>query len=282
MVKKNIILIIGGNKNNNFFKNSIDIYLKRNDIYKIILVTWNTEDIEYVKDNSSIKIILMPPKVFESSIEGFGSIKYQKYLYDIGINYINDNYETNEIFILKTRMDVIFSNEQLNYIFSQDYKVETIKSELFKYKIWVAWAHITKPFYIDDAFFYSHISVMKNLSPYTGELFIQQGHQHIRWFLLLAREYNLYSEPNSYNDYFYMNSNFILNEITKNILIKYRACIKNYFIINTLKEGIIFRDWNNINFYKKPSNSILNIIENEANRNLKLVYNNEDFFNIDL
>ena len=36
MVKKNIILIIGGNKNNNFFKNSIDIYLKRNDIYKII------------------------------------------------------------------------------------------------------------------------------------------------------------------------------------------------------------------------------------------------------
>ena len=128
-------------------------------IFIKLFLVMEYEDIEYVKDNSSIKIISMPPKVFESSIEGFGSIKYQKYLYDIGINYINDNYETNEIFILKTRMDVIFSNEQLNYIFSQDYKVETIKSELFKYKIWVAWAHITKPFYIDDAFF-THIFLL--------------------------------------------------------------------------------------------------------------------------
>ena len=56
---------------------------------------------------------------------------------------------------------------------------------------------------------------MKNLSPYTGELFIQQGHQHIRWFLLLAREYNLYSEPNSYNDYKNMNLILFLMKLLK-------------------------------------------------------------------
>tara|TARA_B100000524_G_scaffold339042_1_gene231006 strand:- start:64 stop:606 length:543 start_codon:yes stop_codon:yes gene_type:complete len=178
-------------------------------------------------------------------------------------------------------MDVFIDNHQLNYIFSQDYKIN-LKNTSFPYKIWVPWTHITKPFYMEDACFYSHISVMKKLSPYVGKLFNDQGHSHIRWFLLLAREYNLYKESNTYNDYQNMNSNFILNEITKNILIKYRACVKHHFIINTLKKGILFRDWNNINFYKKPSNSILNIIENSAKKNLKIVYNNDDFCSIDL
>ena len=36
---KNIILIIGQNKVNDFFKKSIDIYKSRNDINKTILVT---------------------------------------------------------------------------------------------------------------------------------------------------------------------------------------------------------------------------------------------------
>ena len=80
---------------------------------------------------------------------------------------------------------------------------------------------------------------MKKLSPYVNKLFqyseVGAGHSHIRWFLLLAREYNLYEEANTYNDYKNMNSKFILNEITKNILIKYRECVKHHFIINTLK-----------------------------------------------
>lgn len=74
----------------------------------------------------------------------------------------------------------------------------------------------------------------------------------------------MYEEANTYNDYKNMHSKFILNEITKNILIKYRECVKNHFIINTLEQGILFRKWNNINFYKKPSNSIINIINNSA------------------
>jgi hypothetical protein len=179
-------------------------------------------------------------------------------------------------------MDVFIGDHQLNYIFSQNYKVNLTRNTLFRYKIWIPWAHLTKPLYMGDECFYSHISVMKNVSPYTKNLFTHQGHSHIRWFLLLANEYNLYKESNTYNDYKNMNSNFILNEITKDILIKYRACVKHHFIISTLKEGILFRDWNNINFYKKPSNSILNIIENSADKNLKIVYNNDDFFSIDL
>ena len=275
MIKKNIILIIGQNKNDRLFRKSIELYLLRNDIRDIILVTWNSTDIEFVKHNTSIKKILVSNKKFDSSSQ------YQKYLYDIGIEYIDNNYKEENIFILKTRMCVFIGYCQLNYIFSQDYKIN-LKNTSFPYKIWIPWAHITKPFYMEDACFYSHISVMKKLSPYIGNLFNHQGHSHIRWFLLLAREYNLYEETNTYNDYKNMNSKFILNEITKNILIKYRECVKHHFIINTLKEGILFRKWNNINFYKKPSNSILNIINIINNYNLKIVYNNDDFFSIDL
>ena len=272
---KNIILIIGENKNDMLFKKSIELYLSRNDITDIILVTWNNVNIEFVKSNTSIKKVLVSNKKFRLSSQ------YQKYLYDIGIEYIDNNYKEENIFILKTRMDIFIDNHQLNYIFSQNYKVN-LQNTLFPYKIWVPWAHITKPFYMEDACFYSHICVMKKLSPYVGNLFIEQGHSHIRWFLLLAREYNLYTEFSSYNDYKYMHQKFTFNEITKNILIKYRACIKNHFIINTLKEGILFRMWNDINFYKKPSNNILDIIENSAEKSLKIVYNNEDFFSIDL
>ena len=280
MVKNNIILIIGQNKNDRLFRESIELYLLRNDITDIILVTWKSTDIEFVKHNTSIKKILVSDKKFDLSLCS-SKIPYQKYLYDIGIEYIDNNYKEENIFILKTRMDVFISNDQLNYIFSQDYKIN-LKNTSFPYKIWVPWAHITKPFYIGDECFYSHISVMKKLSPYVDKLFTDQGHSHIRWFLLLAREYNLYKEANTYNDYKHMNSKFILNEITKNILIKYRECVKNHFIINTLKEGILFWDHNPVNFYKKPSNSIINIINKSAEDNLKIVYNNDDFFSIDL
>ena len=275
MIKKNIIIIIGQNKNDEIFKKSIELYLSRSDITDIILVTWNTTNIKFVEHNTSIKKILVPDKKFDLSSQ------YQKYLYDIGIDYIDNNYKEEDIFILKTRMDVFINNHQLDYVFSQNYKIN-LQNTSFPYKIWIPWAHITKPFYVEDACFYSHISVMKKLSPNVDNLFYDQGHSHIRWFLLLAREYDLYREPKTYDDYKNMNSNFVFNEITKNILIKYRECIKHHFIINTLKEGVKFRAWNDINFYKKPSNNIRKIIKNSANSNLKIVYNNEDFFSTNL
>ena len=276
-MSKNIILIIGQNKRNKYFEKSIKTYLSRNDITQIILVTYKTENIEFIKHNTSIKKILVPTKNYGKS-EGW-SAKYQKYLYDIGINYINDNYKEDNIFILKTRMDLAMSNEQLDYIFSQNYKVNLKRNTLFPYKIWIAWAHLTKPLYVEDACFYSHISVMKNLSPYTKNLFIHQGHTHIRWFFKLANEYNLYNDKNLYNDYQNMQSNFILNETTKGILLKYIQCIKNHFIIKTVEGCILFdpRGHNCINFYKKPSNNIIDIINKPHKCNLKIVFTDEDF-----
>ena len=281
-MKNNIILIVGQNKSNGLFVNSIKLYLSRNDITDIILVTWEDTNIQFVEKLDSIKKVLVSNKKFRLSIE------YQKYLYDIALEYINNNYKADDIYILKTRMDVFVSNHQLDYIFSQSYKINSHQFQmktLFPYKIWIAWSHITKPFYIDDALFYSHISVMRNLSPYVGNLFEDeepQGHSHIRWFLLLAREYNLYKEPNSYNHYEKMNSTFVLNETTKDILIKYRQCIKDHFIIKTLKDGITFRRYNKLKFYRKPSNKIQDIIKKKAISNLKIVYNDEDFFSVNL
>lgn len=280
MVEKKIILIIGENKCNELFEKSINLYISRNDITDIILVTYDDENIEFVKSLKSIEKVLVPrPNKKKINIE------YQKYLYDIGIKCVsNKNYKEDKIFILKTRMDVFIDNNQLDYIFSQNYKINLQKNTLFPYKIWVPWTHITKPFYTEDCCFYSHISVMGHLSPYIDDFPIVQGHSHIRYFLLLAREYNLYNDDSSYKHYESMQRKFILNEDTKNILIKYRECIKEHFIINTQKDGIIFRQWNNINFYKKPSNNILDIInKNEkAKGNLKPVYNIKDFLSINL
>ena len=279
-MKNNIILIVGQNKSNGLFVNSIKLYLSRNDITDIILVTWEDTNIQFVEKLDSIKKVLVSNKKFRLSIE------YQKYLYDIGLEYINKNYKADDIYILKTRMDVFVSNHQLDYIFSQSYKINSHQLQmktLFPYKIWIAWSHITKPFYIDDALFYSHISVMRNLSPYVGNLFLKsQGRSHIRWFLLLAREYNLYKDPNSYIHYERMNRTFVLNETTKDILIKYRQCIKDHFIIKTLKDGITFRRYNKLKFYRKPSNKIQDIIKKKAISNLKIVYSDEDFFSVNL
>ena len=102
MEKNNIILIIGQNKNNDFFKKSIDTYVSRNDITEIVLVTYINENIDYIRQNNNIKKILVPKKKFELSCG------YQKYLYDIGIKYIANNFNIENTFILKTRMILFF------------------------------------------------------------------------------------------------------------------------------------------------------------------------------
>lgn len=281
MNKKNIILITGQNKINKFFKKSIDIYKSRNDINKIILVTWKNENIDYIKNDFDIVTILVPQIKFDLRIE------YQKHLYDTGINYICNNYQNEDIYVLKTRMDVIISNEQLNFIFNQNYKLDS-KNELFPYKLWIPWVHITCPFYNEDCCFYSNLLTMKNMSPYTGKLFTWAGHSNMRWFINLAKKYGLYNDETLYNNYEKMKTQFPLNKTNKDILIKYRNCVKNMFIINTLPRprrgdySVIFRKWNNTNFYKKQSNKLLDIINNQHELNLKIVYNNEDFFSIDL
>ena len=118
---------------------------------------------------------------------------------------------------------------------------------------------------------------MKNISPYTDKLFIWGGQSNIRWFINLARKFDLYNDETLYNNYEQMKTLFPLNKINRDILIKYRNCVKKMFIINTVNNGIIFRPWNNIRFYKKPSNKIIDIINNQCKNDLKIVYNNEDF-----
>ena len=269
---KNIILIIGQNKVNYFFEKSINIYKCRHDINKIVLVTWENENINSIKNDLDIIVILVPQIKFDLSI------LYQKYLYDIGIQYIINNYkdEDEEIYVLKTRMDVIISNDQLNFIFNQNYKLDN-GNNLFPYKLWIPWVHITCPFYNEDCCFYSNLLTMKNMSPYTDKLFTWAGHSNIRWFINLAKNFNLYNDESLFNNYEKMKTEFELNEININILMKYRQCVKKMFIINTVNNGVIFRNWNNINFYKKPSNKLIDIINNQHQANLKIVYKNEDF-----
>ena len=272
MTKMNIVLIIGQNKDPINFKKSLDIYLNNEKVSKIVLVTWNnTTGIRF--NSSKILCIKVPPVNLKHSFE------YQKKLFDVGVSTINNRYN-GDIYILKTRMDFIISNDLLNFILEQDYKLESSLSPLFKYKIWIAWIHVTKPFYIGDCCFYSHISVINNLAPQSGikEFRIRQGHPEIRWFLTLSKLYNIYDDPSEYHKYKDMAGEFELTDEIKKILLRYKECINKHFIVQNFKDGILGRDCASVDFYKKKSNNILDIIQDQPEiNNKKFAYNIDDF-----
>ena len=277
MLKKNIVLIIGQNKKPKNFIKSLNIYLNNKNISKIVIVTWKYTT--GIKFNSSKVLLIRVPEVKCKQ-----SFEYQKKLFDIGIKSINKRYN-GDIYILKTRMDIIINNHLLDFIFNQNYKIDSYISPLFKYKIWIAWIHLTKPFYIGDCCFYSHISVMNNIAPkYSLDnkyMKLGQGHVEIRWFFYLYKLYNIYENSNEFHKYKNMEREFKLDDKTKKMLLRYKDCIKKHFIIQNLKEGIILKDfYNQMNYYYKHTNNILDIMKhNQEINNKKFAYNMDDFNN---
>ncbi len=277
MLKKNIVLIIGQNKNPKNFTKSLDIYLNNENISKILIVTWrNTKGIKF---NSSKVLLFKIPEIKCKS-----SYDYQKKLFRIGIRAIHKRYG-DDVYILKTRMDIIINNHLLDFILNQNYKIDSYISPLFKYKIWIAWIHLTKPFYIGDCCFYSHISVMKNIAPEYSSKYkyvkLGQGHVEIRWFLELNKLYNIYESSDEFHKYKNMQKEFILDDKTKKMLLRYKDCINKHFIIKNLKEGIIIREfYNQMMFHYKNSNNIFDIMKNNPEiNNKKFAYNIDDFNN---
>lgn len=283
-MKTNVVLIIGQNKDESVFNRSINVYKTRQDVDRVVIVTWSDTNLNDINDEKIHTIRVDNPGNFVYDGRPGRSIEYQKYLYDIGLDHINKTCSS-DVYILKTRMDFFISDDQLDYIFSQNYCIESPSA--INYKIWVPWAHVTKPLYLEDGCFYSHLSVMNLLSPCIDETLVNigQGHSHIRWFAKLSDHYNLYDNAvfrDKNNIYKEMTSEFTYTEVYKNILSKYMKCLSECFIIKTVDDGIEFRSWNNTKSYTLPSTNINDIIQTPAEHRLKIVHDSKDLTSIDL
>lgn len=280
-----IVLIIGQNKNPEYFKKSINIYLNYNNISKILLFTWydtiiEDDIIDLIKNNKDKIYYEKVPKFIpdKPNKNNYYSSLFQKHLYDLGIKWIKNNLDDKELFILKTRMDIVIEKNQLDYILKQDYKITDTELNDINYKIWIAWAHLTKPFYFEDGCFFSHISVMdKMIKDDTYQVSdLGQGFNHIRWFLHYANNLDIYKKED-YHLYKNIHKKFVIDEHKINTIKKYKSCINKYFIINTQPKGVLFRQWSNIHFYKPPSDKFIDINNRSHKDNLKIVYSLQDF-----
>jgi hypothetical protein len=185
------IIFCGLIRNKPLFKKSIKELSKlkeRKVIKNIFLSTWdyeiknNPEIVKFLKDRK-IKIIVNN----EPKERGFENVWCQMKTFESGLNTAGKNN-----FILRTRPDVYISSDFLERLFENKEKLLKInfnlpKGNLFKYKIFVPWVEVTKPFYIDDSCIFGHSVDLRLLinydKSYDSGLGIGKGITHIRKFI---------------------------------------------------------------------------------------------------
>lgn len=131
-------------------------------INKIIISTWTGEPqkhpeiLLFLKSNKIIILESKEPKDF-----GDGNIWCQMKSLEEGLGKSDPNR-----FILKTRTDVRINPFFLRKLFSSKEKLLKItknlpKGNIFKYKVWVPWFELTKPFFMGDECFFGHYHDLK-------------------------------------------------------------------------------------------------------------------------
>lgn len=275
------ILLTGQIKLPNIFNNVINEYKKLKKKYKIkiLLTTWKSE--EKKNKNKDIETLYLWDGLNKNP--GDGNIISQAIQYRKGMEYIEkDIKDKSNLFILKSRPDVLIKSEFLEKIINLNYKLKD--EDILKYKIWTGWAHAIKPFYLEDAYFYSHYDTMKRLKDFDNNMFkrehLGQGISHIRRFIQpFLNKYEIL------NDYINNNNNLtngmeklpidLKDEYTNNLIKTYYEIINKYFYIFLEKNNdIIFRPWNTKKLEINYKDSIENISKKSFNCNLKLIHNN--------
>jgi len=190
-MKKVDVLFTGLIRKNEVFKKSIkDLTLmrKKGVVDKIILSTWdyevenNPEMVKFLEKNKVLVIGSKEPKYFS-----FGTIGQQMKAMETGLKKISSNK-----FVLKTRTDIYINPNFLRMLFKE--KEELLKiinhlpnGNIFKYKIWIPWFEITKPFYISDECFFGYHQDMEKLINYDlmydKKYNLGKGISHIRRFI---------------------------------------------------------------------------------------------------
>jgi len=271
-----IALITGQNKDKETFVRSLDLYTKSPSINKVILVTWSETFCEFpnhaLKDNKCT-IIKLPSETYRHNV------RYQKKLYEKGVEYIKEKFQNKNPRVLKTRPDVFISQNQLDFISDQNYAIKSSNKNLrISHKIWVPWACVTKPFYIEDIAFCSPLDTMRLLMKDDSDsiLGLGQGHAHIRYYFDIARDYNIYQKD--YSPYRKLHTAAI-DKNNKHIietLKDYNRCINECFIIKSLPGGIEF---NKCRPYisAKPSEGWGKILFENSTFSLRKAYSNKEF-----
>lgn len=276
------ILITGLLRLNKRFLKTLNDMEKNGRVLKVIFVTWVGEP-RKMKNLSKFKKL----KILECSKlkdNGDGNHKAQNLHYRTGLKYIKSiSGDSEDYYILKTRTDVYINPHFLNNIANFNYKINNGK--YLNYKLWVPWAHIQKPFYLEDAIFYSHKETMEKLiySDKSQEKFIRnkiaQGISHVRRFFPPFIEYNkeftkiiLENKDNVFKMSQKKQLKAILNNESGKLMIRvYREILKKYFIVYTKnKDSIVFRPWNTMNHKNnKKINLILTYNNLPSNKTLK-------------
>lgn len=286
--RRTVVLAIGQNKSPERFRQSMQVYAQHAQIMRVFLVVWATTDSSSLAFATAlhpkISVVKVPPEQFAINPQ------YQHHLYHVGLQHIQDHVEDPEnLYVLKTRLDVLLSPEQVSFVCAQNYaKSEDAAPSSFQYKIWLPWVHLIVPLYMEDACFYSHMSVMRQLLP-TESLQAPhdiQGHSHFRWFLALGRAYNLYpgletcpsfaSFCAQHPEYCGLLGRFSLEKEPARaaLLQAYWQMLHDNCIICTVPGGIQFRAWSSVTYYSPPSTTVQDIIATPAPSNLKIAYTN--------
>lgn len=251
------------------------------NIKKIFFITWEDElnrlrnkSLIKLCDNELIKFVGCP-KLKNNSL---GNYLPQMHHYKVGLdrvksiikpirkNSIRSN--NNDIYILKTRTDVQVQNSFIEKIFLYDFEIKN--DDVLTHKIWIPWAHISKPFYFEDAIFFSHISSMEklyNIDPNFTYRFIGQGITHIRRFItpfLKVKKYEnfcniIMTNKNKLmvNSLKLKTSEFKDYEGGVDFILTYHEILDKYFYIFTeTNHSINFRMWNDKD-NKKSKNAFL-------------------------
>lgn len=182
------VIFTGLIRNTELIKKSINDFIqlrKEGLVNKIIFSTWDYE----VDKNSEIKSFFEKNRIMligskEPKEMGFGHINCQMKALEEGLKKVNSP------FVLKTRADLYIDQLFLRNLFKNKEKLLKIKLNLpngniFKYKFWIPYFEITKPFYLsDEAYFgyYDDHKLLINYRAYHNRYNLQSGTIHMqRW-----------------------------------------------------------------------------------------------------
>lgn len=260
MMEPIYILFTGLMRLEPLFMKSLQDFEKNPKVKQVIFITWQGET-NKIKNKKTLKTF-KKLKVFSMAKikPSGGHYKEQMSQYRQGMNYIKAISKTPDYFVMKTRTDVYIKPSFFNEIINTDLRTEK-DDPIMSHKVWIPWVHRIKPFYFEDAIFYSHQKSM-NLMINDEKIFdvkkVGQGITHIRRFInpfLNKPEYNaLTSAVLQDKDNImsrcqkFTEQQMTSSETGKMMFEEYHKILSKYYYVHTPKQdSITFRIWNKKN-----------------------------------
>lgn len=220
-----------------------------------------------VSTNRDVHPNFMKPKNF-TYIEtpnlkdnGYGNWRVQMTQFRDGLNHILGISDNGNTFVLKSRPDVVITYDFLLKVFAKELKVGG-ENHGMRYKVWIPWAEISKPFYFGDECFFGHIYDVRKMYNF-NEIYqhdkLGQGVAHIRRYINhflhvpILKEY--VNNKHNINVYLLTINDFQkLKKLGKDeevydyyvkLVATYYKILNDCFDIETEPDSITFREWSN-------------------------------------